>query len=524
VIQGNRLVSRDWLVEALWPENRPADPVASLRSYASMVHRAFEEAFGACESPAITSWPGGYLLHIGDGMIDSERFVALVGEAERDLKLGGFVSALEHVESALALLRGEPYEDAGDMALAASSARRIRDLEVEAREMRLESLLAVGRHDEVVADADRLLASHPFRERLWAVRARALALSGRATEASATIAKVRELLLNEFGIDVSPALAVVDAVLEVKGVEVRVVEPRPEPAPGGGNNETRRQGHEAGLAVQRSPRSPAASRLSIAALGPLVLERGGEPLVLSRRKARELFVYLLLNRDRRVSVDAIEEALWEDRPPKAQAQAIRSYVSMIRKALSGRENGADGEVRSSPGGYTLEVDEGGIDLVRFERLVTRARRLLADGSTAQALADVEHAIALVRGVPLADAADRLFAAAEIARLSELHVRAQEERGVALLELGQPEQVVTDLSELAEEHPDRERLAGVRIVAMYRAGRQVEALGTSHGFIQLLATDYRDAPSPRFRDLETALLTHAPDAETAALLRALVLPE
>jgi DNA-binding SARP family transcriptional activator len=223
-----------------------------------------------------------------------------------------------------------------------------------------------------------------------------------------------------------------------------------------------------------------------------------------------------------VSVDAIEEALWEGRPPQAHAQAVRSYVSMIRKVLGGRARGVDAEVRLCDGGYTLEVDEDGIDLVRFERLVTRARRSLAEGSAAQALGDGEQAIALVRGPPLADAADRMFSAAEIARLSELHLRAQEERGLALLELGLPEQVIADLAELADEQPHRERQVGVRIVAMYRAGRQVEALFTSHAFCQLRATDHGDAPSRGFLDVERSLLTQAADAETSDALRKLLL--
>jgi DNA-binding SARP family transcriptional activator len=261
----------------------------------------------------------------------------------------------------------------------------------------------------------------------------------------------------------------------------------------------------------------------VGALGPLVLERAGEPLVLRRRKARELFLYLLLSRSQPATVDAIADALWEGRPPHNYAHVVSAYASVIRTTLgwSGEHHGR--HLSCQHGRYTLRVEEDGVDFVRFEALLTHASRAMVRGAPVQAIQEAEAAMSLIRGDPLTDVADRTFAASEVARLSELYTALQEMRAWALLDLGKTDQVIADLTGLVEEQPHRERLTGLLTVAMYRARRQVEALELAQAFCRRRKAEYGEPPSQRFLDLELAMLTQAPDLGTAEALRQLLAP-
>ena len=192
-------------------------------------------------------------------------------------------------------------------------------------------------------------------------------------------------------------------------------------------------------------------------LGPLEVRLGDGPIELGPRKQRAVLAMLALRVGRTVSVDALIEGLWGEQPPASAPKMVQLYISHLRPLLDG--NGA--RILTRPRGYELEVADGGIDAARFEQLVEDARR--------------REALALWRGDALEDVADEPFAAPEIRRLDELRLRATEMAIDADLAAGRHADVIGELAALVAAHPLREHLHAQRMLALYRAGRQSEAL-------------------------------------------------
>lgn len=216
LIQRNRFVPREALIDALWPGSLPSHPGASLRSYASTVHRAVDLVPGV----RIRSERTGYMLRVGDEMIDDFCFEQLVNQARAEQAGQANITALECLDSALALVRGRPFEDAAEIAAAAGEVRRLESLIMDARERRLEAQLSLGRQNEAVADAQILMAENPYREHLWELYALGLHQCGHTVAALAAIDHLRQLLHDRFGIDIAPSLAQLEADLR-DGQEVR---------------------------------------------------------------------------------------------------------------------------------------------------------------------------------------------------------------------------------------------------------------------------------------------------------------
>ena len=238
-------------------------------------------------------------------------------------------------------------------------------------------------------------------------------------------------------------------------------------------------------------------------LGSLEVLVEGRALELTRRKRRSLLALLLLNAGEVVSTDRLIEELWAGKPPKAAVGSLQNLVSDLRKAL-GRET-----VRTREPGYVLEVDPERIDVHRFERLVAQA----AEGGDARRRASLLHeALGLWRGEPLADLAFEPFAHVEIARLEELRTAAREELVEAELELGRHAQLVTELESLVSENPWRERLRGQLMLALYRSGRQAEALEAYRQARETLVDELGIEPSTELQELEQAILRHDPELD------------
>jgi DNA-binding SARP family transcriptional activator len=204
-------------------------------------------------------------------------------------------------------------------------------------------------------------------------------------------------------------------------------------------------------------------------LGPLEVVGDDGPLPLGGHKQRALLALLLLNVNRVVSTDRLIDALWGEQPPRTAISSLQNTISHLRKQL-----GAE-RVITRPPGYMLAVDAGAVDLVRFERIVRESRGRPAD-ERADAL---REALALWRGEALADLAYEPFAEAESRRLEELRLGALEDRIDADLELGRQAEVVAEAEQLVREHPLRERLTGQLMLALYRSGRQADALELFH---------------------------------------------
>ena len=241
-------------------------------------------------------------------------------------------------------------------------------------------------------------------------------------------------------------------------------------------------------------------------LGPLqVLIDGGE-LELRRQKQRALLALLVLRVGEVVSTDRLIEDLWAGKPPKTAVGSLQNLVSGLRKQL-----GAETIETHAPG-YRLVLDADQVDLNRFERLVAQA------GDTEEAQRRVSllrEALALWRGPALADLALEPFAQIEIARLEELRTAAREDLLDAQLELGRHAQLVGELEALVSEHPLRERLRGQLMLALYRSGRQAEALEAYRAARETLVEELGIDPSPELQQLEQSILRHDQKLDLAA---------
>src|SRR5919198_3689410 len=244
-------------------------------------------------------------------------------------------------------------------------------------------------------------------------------------------------------------------------------------------------------------------------LGPLEVTRDGAPAALGGQKQRTLLAALLLEANRVVSSDRLIDAVWGEAPPETARNTLQVYISQLRKLVP------DGALEAVPPGYRLVVDPATIDLFEFVRLSDEGRSAIAAGNAAGAAEALRTALALWRGAPLADLAWVPFAQAEIVRLEELRAAAFEDRIDADLALGRHHQLVPELELLIGEHPLRERLRGQLMLALYRAGRQADALAAYQRARTTLVEQLGIEPGDALRRLERAILAHDPSLELAA---------
>ncbi|HEU0303217.1 MAG TPA: AfsR/SARP family transcriptional regulator [Gaiellaceae bacterium] len=214
-----------------------------------------------------------------------------------------------------------------------------------------------------------------------------------------------------------------------------------------------------------------------------------------------MLAVLLLHANEPVSVDRITDAVWGDTPPASASHAVQVHVSNLRKAL-----GAE-TIEHTQAGYVFHVEPDRLDLTRFESLAGRAREALAVGDHASAAELADDALDLWRGEPLAEFAFADFARTSISRLEELRLAVEEARAEAELELGHHERLVPHLRELADEHPYDERLHQLLMLALYRSGRQADALAAYRAVRERLSDDLGLVPSPALRELERKVLAH-----------------
>ena len=255
-------------------------------------------------------------------------------------------------------------------------------------------------------------------------------------------------------------------------------------------------------------------------LGSVEVIEDGRRLTVATGRQLAVLAFLLIHANRVVSAERIVDELWGDEPPESGAKAVAFHVSRLRDALEpGRQRGQpNGILATEPAGYVLRVAPDGIDARRAERRVSEGRALLTDDPAA-ARARLNEALALWRGEPYADVADESWAQPEIRRLEELHVRALEDRVEADLALGNHADLVDELAALVAEHPLRERIRGQLMVALYRTGRQAEALRTYGEGRQVLADELGIDPGPELQQLEGWILRQDPRLEPPARRRA-----
>jgi DNA-binding SARP family transcriptional activator len=234
-------------------------------------------------------------------------------------------------------------------------------------------------------------------------------------------------------------------------------------------------------------------------LGPLEVVAGDDVVRLGGPRQRATLAILLLNANRVVSVDRLADDLYSGSPPVTAVTQVQRQVSELRKALP------LAEIETTPPGYRLRLAPDQLDLSRFERLTTEGSRTLAKGKTERAADLLREALALWRGAPLADLGYESFARGSIERLEEMRLTAIEERIEAELALGRHAELVGELEALVVEHPIRERLRAQLMLALYRSGRQSEALDVYRRTRDALVEEFGIEPSQALQGLERAIL-------------------
>ena len=244
-------------------------------------------------------------------------------------------------------------------------------------------------------------------------------------------------------------------------------------------------------------------------LGPIEVGRAGDVAQLRGRGPRVLLCTLLFNRNRAVSVDRLIEALWGESAPPTATKTVQVYVSQLRKAMAALGGAAERQLETHGHGYLLRVESGQVDADRFQALVEQGRELRAAGDAEAAASRLGEALALWRGPALADLAYEEAVREEIARLDELRIAAVEERIDADLDCGRHAELIPELQGLVGQHPSRERLRGQLMLALYRSGRQAEAVNAYADARRALSEELGIEPGAELRDLERRVLAHDP---------------
>jgi DNA-binding SARP family transcriptional activator len=239
-------------------------------------------------------------------------------------------------------------------------------------------------------------------------------------------------------------------------------------------------------------------------LGPLEVRAEGRLVPLRGSRQRALLAVLLLHAGEAVSTDRLIDLVWPDAPPDGARKALSVRMSRLRKALE-QAGGAGSAIVTRAPGYAIEVGSEEFDLLRFEDLSAAGARAFDAGDARTASTTLRAGLDLWRGPPLADFAFEPFAQADIPRLEELRIAALENRIEADLELGRHATLIGELEGLVVGHPFRERLHGQLMLALYRCGRQAEALEAYRTARRVLVEGVGIEPGRELRELEQALL-------------------
>ncbi len=243
-------------------------------------------------------------------------------------------------------------------------------------------------------------------------------------------------------------------------------------------------------------------------LGRLEAVRDGAPLPLGGFQQRALLAMLVIARGRTVSLDRLVDELWPEQPPKAAIHTVRVYISQLRKLLG------EDEVETRERGYGLRLRPGVLDAERFERLVDDARSSTAAGDATTARTQLQGALDLWHGAALAEFASAGFAASEAARLEDLRVGAVEDLVDIQLSEGASAALIPRLEELRASNPLRERVTAQLMTALYRAGRQADALAAYEG-TRLALDEIGLQPGAELRRLQRQILQHDSALERAS---------
>ena len=244
-------------------------------------------------------------------------------------------------------------------------------------------------------------------------------------------------------------------------------------------------------------------RVEFHVLGPLEVASGGRSLSVGGTRTRAVLAFLVMNANAVVSADRLAEELWAGLAPGRAAANLQVRLSELRKAL--RSVAEEDRLATRAPGYVLRVAPEELDVLRFQQLAASGREALAAGDVATAVRFLDESLALWRGPALADFGDLQFAAAEQARLEEERLGVLESRVDAQLMCGRHREPIAELETLTTTHPLRERFWSQRLLALYRAGRQADALHAYRELRSTLIDQLGIEPGPELRDLQARIL-------------------
>ena len=278
-----------------------------------------------------------------------------------------------------------------------------------------------------------------------------------------------------------------------------------------------RLGAAGGTLAPKSEAGNVSPRLEFRIMGPLEVLREDRTVDLGAPRQRAVLAVMLLRANEVVPRERLIDEIWGEGVPASAPNMIQVYVSGLRKALGG------GVLLTQAGGYVLRVTEAQVDAARFTALVAQARDAMTNRRTGDARSILEDATHLWRGPPLAEFTYESFAQGEIARLEELRLEAIELRNDADLALGQHARLVGELEQLVALYPFRERLRGQLMLALYRSGRQTEALNAYRAARNTLVEELGIEPAVELRELEQAILTQVAELGSGRAERPLAPP-
>ena len=250
--------------------------------------------------------------------------------------------------------------------------------------------------------------------------------------------------------------------------------------------------------------------MEVRVLGPLEVVTRGRTLDIRGRRQRSLLAILIARANDVVSPDTLIDELWPDEPPPSAAKTLQAHISRLRDMLEAPDDDEALHLQTHGHGYRLVVGPDQLDVRRFERLVEAGRHERAAGDPKAAAATLRRALDLWRGPAYAEFEGEPFAEAEIGRLDEIRLAATEDRFEADLELGRHRELIPELEAFVGREPLRERARGQLMTAMYRSGRQAEALRVYQEGRRQLADDLGVEPSETLQDLERRILRQDPD--------------
>jgi DNA-binding SARP family transcriptional activator len=251
-------------------------------------------------------------------------------------------------------------------------------------------------------------------------------------------------------------------------------------------------------------------------LGPLEVSEDGRKLALGGPKQRAVLAHLILRTNRVVPADLLIDGLWGEEPPESARNTLQTYVYRLRRLLG------DGRIEGRDGGYVLVAAIDEVDAARFEALVKQGKAQVANDPGAAA-ATLSDALSLWRADAVADVTDEPSLRGEAARLEELRLSATEHRIAAEIEMGGHSTVVSELDALTARYPLRERMWANLMLALYRLGRQAEALAAYQRARQVLADELGTEPSRELQRLNDQILRRDPSLGLSERVRQTVRP-